>query len=312
MRIALLGATSQIAKDLIVSFAAKTEHELVLFARRPEVSRLWLSSIGLENRYGVSNFEAFSNDDHFDAILNFVGAASPLQALAVGASIFDTTLTFDAIALSYQIAHPACRYVFLSSGAAYGSKFDNPVDIESSAVISINNLLPEDWYAVSKLHAESRHRALAHLPIVDVRIFSYVSSTQDISARFFITDILRSIKNGEKLSVSKENIVRDYIGPDDLFKLLLLIISSDATNDVVDCYTLSPIDKLTLLGSMENRFGLIYDIDNSTSINATGIKINYFSKSRRAALFGYEPSKTSLETVCEQVSLALDHKKLSC
>jgi nucleoside-diphosphate-sugar epimerase len=306
MRIAILGATSQIAKDLVVSFAAQTGHELVLFARRPEIARLWLSSVGLKNRYNVSKFEAFSDDKHFDAILNLVGVGNPVQALAAGSSIFETTLKYDEMVLKYQISHPACRYVFFSSGAVYGSKFDHPVDVSTTAAIPINNLLPQDWYAVSKLHAESRHRALADLPIVDVRVFNYVSWTQDISTRFFITDLFRSIKKGEVLCVSKENIVRDYIGPDDLFKLISLIISSSATNDVVDCYTLAPVDKLTMLTNMSEKFGLIYNINESpTPVNATGLKLNYFSKNYRAALFGYVPSKNSLETVCEQASLAL-------
>lgn len=42
MRIAILGATSQIAKDLIHSCATRSAHELVLFARRVEVLRQWL------------------------------------------------------------------------------------------------------------------------------------------------------------------------------------------------------------------------------------------------------------------------------
>ncbi len=306
MRIALLGATSQIAKDLIVSFAAHTEHELVLFARRPDIALLWLRSVGLESRYNVSKFEAFSDDKHFDTILNLVGVGNPVQALAAGNSIFETTLKYDEMAIKYQINHPACRYVFFSSGAAYGSKFTHPVDVSTTAAVPINNMLPQDWYGVSKLHAESRHRALAHLPIVDIRVFNYVSWTQDMSARFFITDILRSIKKGETLFVSKENIIRDYIGPDDLFKLISLIISSSATNDVVDCYTLAPVDKLTLLINMNEKFGLIYTIDEApTPVNATGVKLNYFSKNYRAASFGYVPSKNSLETVCEQASLAL-------
>jgi nucleoside-diphosphate-sugar epimerase len=313
MQIAILGATSQIAKDLIISFTAQTGHELVLFARRPEIARLWLSSVGLKNRYKVSKFEAFSEDNHYDAILNLVGVGNPVQALAAGSSIFETTLKHDEMALKYQIKHPACRYVFFSSGAAYGSKFDQPVDSTSTSAISINNLTPQDWYAVSKLHAESRHRAMAHLPIVDVRVFNYVSWTQDISARFFITDILRSIKKDEKLYISKENIVRDYIGPDDLFNLILSIINSSATNDVVDCYTLAPVDKFTLLITMKKKFGLTYDIDGSSaSVNATGTKLNYFSKNYRAESFGYVPSKNSLDTVCEQVSLAMRDFDTSC
>jgi short-subunit dehydrogenase len=37
VRIAILGATSQIAKDLVLYFFKKNNHDLVLFARRPVV-----------------------------------------------------------------------------------------------------------------------------------------------------------------------------------------------------------------------------------------------------------------------------------
>ena len=51
MRIAILGATSQIARDLIVSFAAVEDKRLHLFARRPDEVMKWLASVGLSGRY---------------------------------------------------------------------------------------------------------------------------------------------------------------------------------------------------------------------------------------------------------------------
>jgi len=68
MRIAILGATSQIAKDLILSFATQCDHELALFARRPEAVTQWLASVGLLDRYAVTDFSAFNADERFDAI----------------------------------------------------------------------------------------------------------------------------------------------------------------------------------------------------------------------------------------------------
>ena len=182
MRIAILGATSLIAKDLLLSFSDQSSHELVLYARRPEVVSKWLTNFGLSQRYAVDGFTAFSADEHFDAILNFVGLGNPAKAAAMGASIFDVTLKYDEMALDYVRLHPNCRYIFLSSGAAYGASFDEPVDVNSQAVISINNLQPQDWYAVAKLHAECRHRSLQHLPIVDIRVFNYFSRTQDMES----------------------------------------------------------------------------------------------------------------------------------
>lgn len=306
MRIAILGATSQIAKDLVLSFAKHARHELRLFARRPEAVAEWLCGVGLSAKYPVAAFEDFGANDLFDAILNFVGVGNPAQAVAMGSSIFDVTLKYDEMALNYLSCHPGCRYVFLSSGAAYGSNFEQPVDGNSQATISINQLQQQDWYAVAKLHAECHHRALPHLPIVDVRVFNYFSHTQDMSARFFITDVLRAIQSGETLITSPDNIVRDYIGPEDFYQLVAQILAAPATNEVVDCYTQAPVDKITLLASMKERFGLRYEMSNAPAgVNATGAKMNYFSNNRRAEVFGYVPPRDSLQTILDEAFLAL-------
>ena len=84
MRIALLGATSQIAKDLVLSISVQSNHELVLYARRPVVVSQWLAGVDLVGRYAVADFTAFSFGDHSDAILNFFGVGNPAQAVAMG------------------------------------------------------------------------------------------------------------------------------------------------------------------------------------------------------------------------------------
>lgn len=298
MRIAILGATSQIAKDLVLSFSTRSNHELALFARRPEVVMQWLASVGLSGRYAVADFSAFSADEYFSAIFNFVGVGDPAQAAAMGASIFDVTLEYDELALDYVRQHSPCRYIFLSSGAAYGSSFDAPADENTKAVIAINNLQPQDWYAVAKLHAECRHRSLPHLPIVDIRVFNYFSHTQDISARFLIKDILRAIRDKTVLKTSPDYIVRDFLHPSDFYNLVTALLASPATNASVDCYSKAPIDKPSLFAAMQENFGLRYEIVETTaSVNATGSKPHYYSLNTRAADFGYAPHLTSLEGI---------------
>ncbi|MEY4294637.1 MAG: hypothetical protein RLY82_325, partial [Pseudomonadota bacterium] len=191
MRIAILGATSEIAKDLILSFAKNSAHSLTLFARRPQVVEQWLANRSLGNKYDSYSFESFQLKDHYDAVINFVGAGNPAKTAMLGADIFDITSTYDELALQYIQAHPACKYLFLSSGAAYCSTFEEPASENTRASLDINHLRPQDWYGVAKLHAECRHRALSHLPIVDIRVFNYFSHTQDMTARFLITDIVR-------------------------------------------------------------------------------------------------------------------------
>jgi nucleoside-diphosphate-sugar epimerase len=305
MRLAILGATSQIAKDLVQSSAAQSSLELVLYARRPDVVAQWLTRVGLAGRYAVADFAAFSAAEHFDAILNFVGVGDPAQAAAMGATIFDITLKYDELALGYVRQHPDCRYIFLSSGAAYGASFDAPVDSDTKATIAINNLQPQDWYAVAKLHAECRHRSLAHLPIVDIRVFNYFSHTQDMEARFLITDVVRAIRDKTVLKTSAAYMVRDYLNPTDFYGLVSAILASPATNAALDCYSKAPIEKTTLLAALQAKFGLQYEaVQTATGINATGTKPHYYSLNKRAEEFGYQPGLSSLEGIEIEVNSA--------
>lgn len=305
MRIAILGATSQIARDLIVSFSTAKDVQLHLFARRPDDVTKWLASTGLSGRYPADEFTEFAKQE-FDAIINFVGVGNPAQAMAMGNSIFDITLRFDEMVLEYLQTHPACRYLFLSSGAAYGSCFSEPAKRDTPAVVAINNLAPQEWYGVAKLHAECRHRAHPELPIIDIRVFNYFSRTQDIEARFLITDILRAIRDKTVLKTSSDYIVRDFLHPSDFYSLAKAILASPATNAVVDCYSRAPIDKPALLAAIQERFGLLYEItDAATGVNSTGSKPHYYSLNQRAADFGYQPALTSLEGIVTEAAAIL-------
>jgi len=311
MRIAILGATSQIARDLIVSFSSEKEKLLHLFARSPDNVTKWLESVGLSGRYLVDDFAAFGEQE-FDAVINFVGVGNPAQALAMGRAIFDITLCFDELVLNYLQKHPKCRYLFLSSGAAYGSDFNEPANRNTPAIVAINNLAPHEWYGVAKLHAECRHRAHPELAIIDIRVFNYFSHTQDIEARFLITDILRAIRDKTVLKISPDYIVRDFLHPSDFYQLVSVLLAAPAINKVVDCYSLAPIDKPSLLTAMQEEFGLRYETTKvTTSINATGSKPHYYSVNTRAADFGYMPTMTSLEGIVVEVEKILDREALA-
>ena len=300
MKIAILGATSQIARDLIVSFSATEKKHLHLFARRPDEVTKWLASVGLSGRYPVDDFAEFAQQG-FDAVINFVGVGNPVQAVAMGNTIFDVTLRFDELVLDYLKTHPACRYLFLSSGAAYGSSFNEPANRDTVATVAINNLAPHEWYGVAKLHAECRHRAHPELSIIDIRVFNYFSRTQGIDARFLITDILRAIRDKTVLKTSPDYIVRDFLHPSDFYGLVSALLTAPPANAAVDCYSHAPIDKPTLLAAMQEKFGLQYEITgNAAGVNATGSKPHYYSRNRRAGDFGYQPGLTSIDGVLQE------------
>jgi len=252
----------------------------------------------MSDRFLVDDFTVFATFT-FDAVINFVGVGNPAEAMAMGNLIFDITARFDGMVLDYLQTHPNCRYLFLSSGAAYGSSFDKPANRRTLASVSINELPASEWYSVAKLHAECRHRAHTDLSIIDIRVFNYFSHTQDMSARFLITDIIRAIRDKTVLKTSPEYTKRDFLNPSDFHQLIKVLLRSPAvTNTVVDCYSRAPIEKKELLDAMRENFGLHYEIiRDAIIINATGSKPNYYSLNTKASEFGYEPKLTSLDGI---------------
>lgn len=300
---AILGASSQIAKDYMLSVQASSEVALLPYVRDPSGMDAWLAAHGMT--YRSMPFSAYGQIDH-DAVINFVGVGDPQRAAAMGGSILEITMDFDGLVLRELARHPKRRYIFLSSGAAYGSSFLEPANAATVANISINALNPQEYYAVAKLHAEARHRALADLAITDIRVFNYFSRTQSLEARFFITDIVRAIRDGQLLRTSPDFMVRDFLHPSDFHQLVACILAAPVQNDVLDCYSKAPIDKPGLLHAMQAEFGLKYEVqDAGAAVNATGQKPNYYSLNHKAAAYGYKPFYSSLDGIITETRAIL-------
>ena len=302
MKIAILGATSQIAQDLILSFSKCKDYDFSIFGRNVALLQKWINSESLSDKYQVQEYSEFANHQKYDVIINFVGIGDPIKAQKMGSNIFKITEQYDDMALDYVRCHKETKYIFLSSGAVYGGKYEEPVNENTVAMIDINNLDSTDWYTVAKLYAEAKHRSLSDLPIVDIRVFNYFSHTQNMDARFLITDIVRAIKNKEVFKTSAENIVRDFITPPDFYRLIQAIIDYSPINLALDCYTKAPVSKLDLLANFESKFGMQYKINKSVDIiNATGAKLNYYSTNYMAKDIGYKPKKNSLDGIIQEI-----------
>ena len=179
MRIAILGANSQIAKDLLLSFSKKKKYEFSLFVRKAELLKKWINNKNLNESCQVQEYSNFNNNQKYDVIINFVGIGDPAKVQEMGNNIFKITEQYDEIVLEYLKCNKETKYIFLSSGAVYGGDYKDPVNKDTLATIDINNLAVTDWYAIAKLYVEARHRSLPDLSIIDVRVFNYFSHTQD-------------------------------------------------------------------------------------------------------------------------------------
>jgi len=306
----VLGATSQIAKDLLRSMSDEGTHDVVMFSRTPHRVQEQFQKDVKPVKFKNLHYSEFAVSEKYDAIINFVGVGSPAQAIALGPKILMITEHYDSLALEYIDRNPDCKYVFMSSGAVYGGTFEQPADFEKSSQFEINNIKTSDYYAISKFYTEVKHRSINCRNIVDVRIFNYVSSTQNLDAGFFMTDIFRSIRDGKPLVTSPINFVRDFLTPHDFHQLIESILLAKPFNHALDCFTRKPIQKLALLESLKNEFGLTYSIGEypTTESSQTG-KHNYYSNNDYALSIGYEPHYSSLDGVISEIK---KFKRLYC
>lgn len=296
MNIAILGATSHIAKDLILLFHDR--HQLVLYSRRPAAMMQWLSQITLK-RCINRHIDEFSDRLHYDAILNFVGAGDPETIRRLGKRILTITETYDQMVLGCLQEHPDCLYIFMSSGAVFGDNFSTPVDHQTPSIFPINNLLPQYYYGLAKAQSEYRHRMSDH-NIVDLRIFNYFSSAVNLQNESMICGMLRSILESREFVVDRVNVTRDYVGPKDFYQMIKLLLEQETINTAVDLYSRLPISKDLLIDKMKDRYGLRVSVRDAPVAHATGVKENYYSINLAANSLGYRPTKTSIETIFEE------------
>jgi len=307
--IAFIGATSQIAKDLIRALAPDSLYSLSLLSRRPEELREWRDRELISGDIVSRPYGQFI-DGNFDVIINCVGSGDPARTAGMAGSILDVTYQFDSLALDYIRQHPRCRYIFLSSGAAYGSIFRAPATFETNAEFRINSLAADEFYSIAKMHAECRHRAMLDADIIDIRIFNYCSATTDINSKFLTSYILRSIHRSEVLQVSAASMHRDFITPADFAELVRCALNAPVCNRAIDVYSRAPVEKFELLSHLSNLFDFRYEIVPSLNlVVSTGEKPMYYSNNRSAADLGYEPRYSSIEGVALETEAALKSLK---
>lgn len=312
MNIAILGATSFIAQELVREWGNLNKVACIhLYARNIDSIELFCSTI----KSGVTvlqgkKLECFPDGIIYDAVINCIGVGDPAKAKLMSNQIMDVTFQYDDMVLRYLEQYPQCKYIFLSSGAAYGSDFDRPAAVDKKACFNINSLHATETYGLAKFITEMKHRSKPNLSIVDVRVFNIFSKNQDVSSKFFITDMLRAIQNKTVCDVSPEPMVRDYLHPQDFCQIIECILAADTLNLAVDCYSLAPVDKSTLLQALQEAFGLQWRYTSDASIvRATGTKSNYYSENHILDSFGYKPKYSSLDTILTEFDKVLSRSR---
>lgn len=299
MRIAILGATSMLAADYVATVLENgSAGQFTLFARDPARAHEAMVRRHVAVPPRCQPLDRFGAGD-WDAVINFIGVGDPARAVRMGADILRLTRRWDEAVLDYIEDRPHCRYLFLSSGAAFGENVAAPLDRATRAAFPINDLTPAHWYGIAKFYAEAVHRAVSDRSIIDIRIFNYVSEYVDLGHRFLISEVLRAVVEQDVLSVDPRDMQRDYLGRQDFARLIAACLAApDGTNRAVDAHSRAPISKRDLLDLFHDRFGLRYEVTGG-GIDATGRKSAYFSRSGAAAELGFEPRHSSADTLID-------------
>ncbi len=294
-RIAVLGATSHIAKGLIYHLGQDGKYDLRPFARSSERADEFLNAVGLGSRFKAKPFEEFGIES-YGAVINCVGIGDPDKLSNAGSSIFRITETFDTLALDHLKRNPDTLYINFSSGAVYGTDFAFPADDLRQATFDINPIDPAAYYGIAKLHSEARHRAMKDFRIVDLRIYSYFSRFIDLDAKYMMSEVISCIRLNKEFVTGPDDIVRDYIHPEDLATLVKLCIEKCDLNDAFDVSSLLPVRKFEILEKFSSLHGLRHTINRShCSPSVTGRKTNYYSTSCRIRTIGFSPCFTSMD-----------------
>lgn len=303
MRFAILGATSHIAKGLILGLQGSVSNELFLFARSPERVQLFLVSIEAANSQfiKVKPFSEFSDND-YDVVINCVGIGNPAKLANELPSIFNITEVFDNLVLEYLKDHRKTLYINFSSGAAYGTDFSAPVTETSQAKFNINAIAVNEYYGIAKVNSEAKHRAMNDYNIVDLRVFGYFSRFIDLEEKFLLSEIVRCIKNGQEFVTGTGNIIRDFVNYNDILNIINACINKNGVNDVFDVYSAKAATKFEIIEHFVVNHGLKYSINDAyTDFSATGYKDNYYSKNYKAYSIGYTPNFSSIDCIESEI-----------
>ncbi len=299
-KIAILGATSHIAKGLIYFLNEEQDFSLSLFSRNPAIISEFLQKLKIIKNPDICDIKTFASNK-YDVIINCIGVGNPEKLSEISGKIFDLTEQFDNIILSYLQIYPESLYINISSGAVYGKDFSKPASNQSACTIDINEPDYGTLYSIAKINSECKHRAHSNFNIVDLRVFNYFSRFINIEYKYLLSEIIKSIKKDTFFQTSSLNVIRDYVHPYDLTELLKCCIKKRRINVALDVYSKAPIEKFLLIDWFIKEYGLKINIQKYVGKpSPTGVKINYYSKCKKAENYGYFPKYTSLKTIeCE-------------
>lgn len=290
MKIAIWGATGHVGRALFFEALSRGIecHGYVRYINK--AARLLTG----QPCFGFEEFESNS----YDILINAVSAS-----VAEPFSLFEIFDRFDYRLIDYARSHPECACVSISSGAAYGDVFTEPAKEMLSYELMPNRIEQHQWYGLVKLICEQRHRALAPLPIVDLRIFAFFTRYIDLAQPYFMTDVVNAILEQKPIVTPPTDFERDFIHPSDFLDLILLC-AEKRVNACFDLYSLSPVKKSEILAYFQKKYGMSVE-NGAVWESKTGGKSRYYSEHHSASSLGYQPRFSSMDTISAEAEAIL-------
>ncbi len=302
-KIAILGATSHIAKNLIYYFYKKFGYSLYLFGRNINKISEFIIEYDIKTEI-INTFEDFKNFK-YDVVINCVGFGDPSKLKNAGYELFEITEYYDNLIINYLKQKKETIYINFSSGAVYGNDFIEPANEHTEITIQANNIPESMRYPFVKLYLETKHKSYNNLRIFDLRIFNFFSRFIDLNSSFLICDIIKSIKNKTVFKTDSIDIIRDFAAPEEMVDLTHKIIEEKDKfkNGIIDIRSAAPISKFELLTFLKKKYNLKYSKEsNNANVSPTGIKLNYYSERSNDYYF---PKKKSLTVIDEETKFFL-------
>ncbi len=304
-RIALLGATGHIGKGIISKYPY-SEWQLSVFSR--DLAQATRVCGGLSQGRGLVDIKEYGDflAGEYDVVINAAGPGDPAKICESGLGIFEVTEHFDNLALQYLANHPTSSYINVSTGALYGDAYESTACEDSLFSASLNKSGDKYYgYRVAKLNAEAKHRFLPQRAIADVRVFGYFSRFIDPDGGFFLSQIVRCLRNNEVFETGEEDFVRDYVGMDEITDFVGKLIVAGTPNNSYDIFSARPTTKWELIEVLQDRFGLLCRIPKGHR----KVCPPRISRYDRAIEIGYRSGRTSLDVIVSEVVEILRQSK---
>jgi nucleoside-diphosphate-sugar epimerase len=248
----------------------------------------------------LADYNTFPQHE-YDLVFNGIGVWDTPNRDA--RDIFYVTEHYDDMVIAYQKQHRDTTYIYISSGAAYASDFLAPVDENSTtAVININAFSVGDYYAIAKINAEAKHRAMDELNIVDIRLFGFFSRFVSLDYPYLLSGLVKAVKEKTVFKSIALEFWRDFVHLEDFAALLNGIAAAERINIAIDARSKAPVSKNELIDFFVNNYGLRFETDHDVPISVTGVKPYYYSRRENPL---YTPRFTSLEAVENEVKYFL-------